>query len=96
MVAPHVTGAAALYKAQFSDATPAEVISNITSSSTLPDTLCEGGPREYFTGVPLCNSKGLESLSGFTRLSSIYLSIFVFFLENVFKRIHLIFFSIDI
>jgi subtilisin family serine protease len=50
MAAPHVTGAAALYKAQFPDATPAEVISNITSSSTLPDALCEGGPRGYFTG----------------------------------------------
>jgi subtilisin family serine protease len=50
MAAPHVTGAAALYKAQFPDATPEEVISNITSSSTLPDALCEGGPRGYFTG----------------------------------------------
>jgi hypothetical protein len=50
MAAPHVTGAAALYKAQFPDATPAEVISNITSSGTLPDALCDGGPRGYFTG----------------------------------------------
>ena len=50
MAAPHVTGAAALYKAQFPDATPAEVISNITSSGSLPNTLCEGGPRGYFTG----------------------------------------------
>ena len=50
MAAPHVTGAAALYKAQFPDATPAEVISNITSSGSLPDALCEGGPRGYFTG----------------------------------------------
>ena len=50
MAAPHVTGAAALYKAQFPDATPAEVISNITAGSTLPDALCEGGPRGYFTG----------------------------------------------
>ena len=50
MAAPHVTGAAALYKAQFPDATPAEVIANITSSGSLPDALCEGGPRGYFTG----------------------------------------------
>ena len=50
MAAPHVTGAAALYKAQFPDATPAEVIANLTSSGSLPNTLCEGGPRGYFTG----------------------------------------------
>ena len=50
MAAPHVAGAAALYKAQFPDATPAEVISALTSSGTLPDALCEGGPRGYFTG----------------------------------------------
>jgi subtilisin family serine protease len=50
MAAPYVTGAAALYKAQFPDASPAEVISNVTTSSTLPDTICEGGPRGYFTG----------------------------------------------
>jgi hypothetical protein len=56
MVAPHLTGAAALNKAQFSDATPAEVISNITSSSTLPDALCEG-PQGYFTGVPYVTQK---------------------------------------
>jgi hypothetical protein len=46
--------------------------------------------------LPFVTQKGLESLSEYTRLSSIYLSIFAFFLENVFKRIHLIFFSIDI
>jgi subtilisin family serine protease len=50
MAAPHVTGAAALYKAQFPDASPAEVISNVTASGTLPNALCEGGPRGYFTG----------------------------------------------
>ena len=50
MAAPHVAGAAALYKAQFPDATPAEVISALTSSGSLPDALCEGGPRGYFTG----------------------------------------------
>jgi subtilisin family serine protease len=50
MAAPHVAGAAALYKAQFPDATPEEVISALTSSGTLPDALCEGGPRGYFTG----------------------------------------------
>jgi hypothetical protein len=50
MAAPHVTGAAALFKAQFPDASPAEVISNITSSGTLPGAACQGGPGGYFTG----------------------------------------------
>jgi subtilisin len=50
MAAPHVTGAAALFKAQFPDASPAQVISNITSSGTLPGATCQGGPGGYFTG----------------------------------------------
>jgi subtilisin family serine protease len=50
MAAPHVTGAAALYKAMFPDATPAEVKAKITALSTQPDTPCDGGRRGYFTG----------------------------------------------
>jgi subtilisin family serine protease len=50
MAAPHVAGAAALYKAIFPDATPAEVKAKITAISTQPDTPCDGGPRGYFTG----------------------------------------------
>jgi subtilisin len=50
MAAPHVAGAAALYKAIFPDATPAEVKAKITALSTQPDTPCDGGPRGYFTG----------------------------------------------
>ena len=50
MAAPHATGAPALYKAEFPDASPADVISNITSSGSLPNAICEGGPRGYFTG----------------------------------------------
>ena len=40
----------AWYKAEFPDASPADVISNITSSGSLPNAICEGGPRGYFTG----------------------------------------------
>jgi subtilisin family serine protease len=50
MAAPHVTGAAALYKAMFPEATPAEVTAKISELSTKPDTPCDGGPRGYFTG----------------------------------------------
>jgi subtilisin family serine protease len=42
MAAPHVTGAAALYKAMFPDATPAEVTAIISEISTKPDTPCDG------------------------------------------------------
>jgi hypothetical protein len=50
MAAPHVAGAAALYKAMFPDATPAEVIAKISAASTHPDTQCDGGSQGYFTG----------------------------------------------
>jgi subtilisin family serine protease len=50
MAAPHVAGAATLYKSEFPDASPAEVIANITASGTLPDSLCNEGPEGYFEG----------------------------------------------
>ena len=50
MAAPYVAGAAALYKAQFPDASPAEVIANVTASGSLPSTVCDGGAHGYFTG----------------------------------------------
>jgi subtilisin family serine protease len=50
MASPHVTGAAALYKAMFPDATPAEVTAEIMKASTQPDTPCDGGSRGYFSG----------------------------------------------
>lgn len=50
MAAPHVAGAAALYKTEFPDASPAEVIANITASGVLPGSICDGGPRGYFEG----------------------------------------------
>lgn len=50
MAAPHVTGAAALYKAQFPDAFPAQVMAELVASGTLPYTQCDGGPHGYFEG----------------------------------------------
>ncbi|HEU4445197.1 MAG TPA: S8 family serine peptidase, partial [Nitrososphaeraceae archaeon] len=50
MAAPHVAGAAALYKSMFPDAAPAEVMAKISAASTQPDTPCDGGPKGYFTG----------------------------------------------
>ena len=50
MAAPYVAGAAALYKSEFPDASPDEVISNVTGSGSLPSTVCDGGAHGYFTG----------------------------------------------
>jgi subtilisin family serine protease len=50
MAAPHVTGAAALFKAEYPDATPQEIVNMTLSSSSKPDTKCSGGPQGYFTG----------------------------------------------
>jgi subtilisin family serine protease len=50
MAAPYVAGAAALYKAEFPDASPDEVIANVTGSGSLPSTVCDGGAHGYFTG----------------------------------------------
>jgi subtilisin family serine protease len=44
MAAPHVAGAAALYKAMFPDATPAGVKAKIMSRSTESVTSSGGGP----------------------------------------------------
>jgi subtilisin family serine protease len=50
MAAPHVTGAAALFKMENPDSTPAEVRKMILESSSTPDTVCDAGPQGYFTG----------------------------------------------
>ena len=50
MAAPYVAGAAALYKSDNPNASPAEVIANVTASGSLPTTACDGGARGYFTG----------------------------------------------
>jgi subtilisin family serine protease len=43
MAAPYVAGAAALYKSEFPDASPDEVIANVTGSGSLRSTVCDGG-----------------------------------------------------
>jgi subtilisin family serine protease len=50
MAAPFVTGAAALYKSEFPNASPDEVIANVTASGSLPTTVCDGGAHGYFAG----------------------------------------------
>jgi subtilisin len=50
MAAPHVAGAAALFKVEHPDATPQEIMNMILTSSSKPDTKCDGGPQGYFTG----------------------------------------------
>lgn len=50
MATPHVTGAAALYKEQFPDAPPAQVMAELLASGTLPNSECDGGPHGYFVG----------------------------------------------
>jgi hypothetical protein len=50
MAAPYVAGAAALYKAEFPDALPSEVVADLTASGTLPGSVCDEGPRGYFEG----------------------------------------------
>ena len=50
MAAPYITGDVALYKSEFPDASPAEVIDNVRASASLPTTVCDGGAHGYFTG----------------------------------------------
>ena len=40
----------ALYKSENPDASPADVIANLTRSGSLPTTLCDGGAHGYFNG----------------------------------------------
>ena len=50
MAAPYVAGAAALYKSQFPKASPAQTITSIMASGSLPTTVCDGGAHGYFSG----------------------------------------------
>jgi subtilisin family serine protease len=50
MAAPYVTGAAALFKAQFHKYTPSQIKSNLELSGSSPQTICDGGAHGYFTG----------------------------------------------
>lgn len=50
MAAPHVSGAAALYKLQNPEASPIQVMKNILAQGSSPIITCDGGPRGYFVG----------------------------------------------
>jgi hypothetical protein len=50
MATPHAAGAAALYKAEFPNASPTQVMAELEALGSTPSTQCDGGPRGYFTG----------------------------------------------
>jgi subtilisin family serine protease len=50
MAAPHVAGAAALYKASHPNASPAEVKNALTNSATNASITCDGDGHGYYTG----------------------------------------------
>lgn len=50
--APHVTGAAALYKAYHSSASPTEVRNALLDSGSKQSTVCDGKGHGYFKGDP--------------------------------------------
>jgi hypothetical protein len=50
MATPHAAGAAALYKAQFPNASPAQVMAELEALGSTPSTQCDEGPHGYFTG----------------------------------------------
>lgn len=50
--APHVTGAAALYKSEHPGASPSEVRNALINSGSTPSTICDGKGHGYFTGDP--------------------------------------------
>ena len=50
--APHVTGAAALYKSEHPGASPSEVRNALINSGSTPSRVCDGKGHGYFTGDP--------------------------------------------
>ena len=48
--APHVTGAAALYKVEHPSASPSDINNALGSLGSLPSTICDGNGHGYFTG----------------------------------------------
>src|SRR6476659_5652665 len=50
--APHVTGAAALYKSEHPGASPSEIRNALINSGSTPSTVCDGKGHGYFTGDP--------------------------------------------
>ena len=59
MAAPHVAGAAALYKASHPNASPADVKSALTNFATSPSITCDGDGHGYFTGSPYSTNEPL-------------------------------------
>lgn len=59
MSAPHVTGAAALYKASHPQASPSEVRNVIINGASEPSTICDSDGHGYFTGEPDNNHEPL-------------------------------------
>jgi subtilisin family serine protease len=52
MAAPHVTGAAALYKSTHIGASPSTIKQALISSGSTPSTICDGEGHGYFSGEP--------------------------------------------
>jgi subtilisin family serine protease len=61
MAAPHVTGAAALYKSTHIGASPFTVKQALMTTGSTPATVCDGNGHGYFSGAPnsLPNRDGL-------------------------------------
>jgi subtilisin len=61
MAAPHVTGAAALYKSTHIGASPFTVKQALITTGSTPSTVCDGNGHGYFSGVPnsVSNRDGL-------------------------------------
>jgi subtilisin len=52
MAAPHVAGAATLYKSTHPTASPSDVRDDLLSTGSTPNTVCDGNGHGYFTGDP--------------------------------------------
>lgn len=52
MAAPHVTGAAALYKALQPAAAPSVVANGLINLGSMPSTICDGNGHGYFQNDP--------------------------------------------
>lgn len=59
MAAPHVAGAAALYKASHPNASPAEVKNALSNLAIHASTICDGDGHGYFTGPADSNNEPL-------------------------------------
>ena len=66
---PHVTGAAALYKASHPNASPSQVLNAIISSGSTKSTVCDNKGHGYFQGDPDSKAEPLLYL-GFTSVGN--------------------------